>query len=435
MSTFEAVKAGQLDPGFAENGRLTLPAVFTGPVNSSVVAPDGSLIVAGLSAVGDRQSVYVIAKFSAEGVQDLSFGTAGFVSGSFVPGSAAVGYVTLFAQTQGLLVTGKDLFEDAVVLGAARLSWQGQPDESFGQHGALYYRLEDVVGGASPSALHFRVMSAVTDAGKILLATGLSYPDGEFHPMVVRLHTDGSLDNSWGGKGFKVVVLEAQTGFRSSRLYGIHADGDKVVVSANYGGSPTETGNQNFIARFQADGALDLTFAIDGVLLYPAVQAPGQPVVDDRFNLLRMVSSGFSPKVPHYLGTGMIFQPSPRKSAGLIVGFKGDGKPDTQFNDGRPVLVDPEPEGAYIDQCIAQPGSEGVIIASGSRDNGTLICRYSAEGVLDRDFGEAGYVIKPFTGGLHTGIFSSHPVVVNGNRLLIDFLNEQDRPVIDGYRL
>ncbi|MGY4493101.1 hypothetical protein [Pseudomonas sp. TE3610] len=456
MGTIDAVKAGELDPSFGVKGRLVLPEVFSEDVSHLLAGQDGAFYVAGRISHWDGfeflSSEYVIAKFDAEGVQDLSFGVDGVVVANFDPQASSANYATLFVQGDHLLVLGKDGTNKEAMFGAARFTFQGTPDRNFGNNGALALRLQDIVGETT-AVLHPHVFSAVAEDGKMLLASTLHYPDSSFHPIVVRLTPDGALDRSWDARGYKVIVVE-QPGAFFSRLQGIHTDGDKVIVSANYDAQGNATGDKNYMARFNADGSIDRTFGLDGLFLFPPASLPSaQPdtagselfpfpvrvekAEDKVWPLLRIVSSQFSDQSPHYLATGTKFRYTPRKWAGLIIGLDRDGQYDREFNDGNAVIVDPDPEGAYINQCILQPGSEGLIIAAGSRDWGTLLARYTPDGALDRTFGDQGYVIMTREGS-SLPIFSTQPAIIRTAqtlRLLINFWDDEGRVVIDAYTL
>ncbi|WP_455921570.1 hypothetical protein [Pseudomonas putida] len=456
MGIVNAVKAGELDPGFGVEGRLALPEVLSQGVTHLLVGQDGAFYVAGNLGHWDESGFlsgeYVIAKFSAEGVHDLNFGVGGAVIGNFAPQAHSASGATLFLQGGHLLVLGKDVIGKEAVFGVARLTLQGVPDPTFGNNGAVALRLQDIVG-ETKATLYPSVFSAVTDDGKMVLAADLRYPDGTAHPIVVRLTPDGALDQSWDARGYKVIVVE-QPGALFSRLQGLHTDGDKVIVSANYDARVGASGDKNYMARFNADGSIDRTFGVDGLFLFPPAPLPGAqpdstgsgffpfPVkvekADDKiWPLLRIVSSQFSDQSPHYLATGTKFRYTPRKWAGLIIGLDRDGHYDGEFNEGNAVIVDPDPEGAYINQCIPQPGSEGLIIAAGSRESGTLLARYTPDGALDRTFGDQGYVILTI-GGTPLPIFSTHPAIIRTAqtlRLLINFWDDQRRAVIDAYTL
>ncbi len=456
MRTTGNSNAGQLDPAFGTLGRLNLPDTFSGGVTSVLAGPEGTFFVAGTSVHRNESgdviaTEYVIAKFSGDGVLDTRFGVGGVVVGNFAPGTNAANYATLFTQGDHLLVCGKDGYNKSVAFAAARLTLQGQLDKTFGNNGVCLFPLEDIVG-ETKAELHFTVMSAMADDGKILLAAGLYYPDGAYHPIVVRLTAEGALDRSWDGRGYKVIVVE-QPGALFSRLYGLHADGQKIIVSANYDAPHNATSDKNYMARFEVDGSIDRSFGVDGLFLFPPVPERVSPmgvdgeffpfsatseVADDKvWPLLRIVSSGTTGAAPHYLATGTKFRENPRKWAGIIIGLDEGGQYDRHFNDGKAVIVDPDAEGAYINQCIVQAGSDAFIIAVGSRETGTLISRYTPDGKLDRAFGNEGYVIL-VRNGAYLPILTTFPAIIRTpsyQRLLINFWDEEGRPVIEAYTL
>ncbi|MGC1328937.1 hypothetical protein, partial [Pseudomonas sp.] len=393
---------------------------------------EGGVLVITASAwrpagAGEKINKYAVGKFSADGVADELFGEGGFAVGSFIPNSGAVESVMAFTLNDRLWVAGGDRFGGQELgFGVSRLTLAGAPDHSFGVGGSVFLRLQDIVGPTS-SWLANNVMAALDNRGRMYLALDVYYVNGDSLPIVVRLLDDGVLDKSWGGEGFKVVALELGAGSYATRLQGIHADGDQVIVSANFNRIEGNTGNKNYIARFTGSGELDTSFGTNGVYQYPGASGgvTGWP-------LLRLVSSSQVEDAPHYLATGARYQVEPVKWLGIVIGLDSNGHPDERFNNGLPVHVEPDPTAAYVDQCMTLPN--GRIIATGSRVHGTLICRFESDGRLDRDFGNDGYIIKTEDDAtVHDGIFHTHPVVVSNNRMLINFRDKQNRAVVDAY--
>jgi uncharacterized delta-60 repeat protein len=73
--------SGKLDPSFGSGGSATAPGV--GSVDSAAVVavqPDGDIIYAGAASSPDGGTEWEVARFTASGTLDTSFGTGGIVT-------------------------------------------------------------------------------------------------------------------------------------------------------------------------------------------------------------------------------------------------------------------------------------------------------------------------------------------------------------------
>ena len=107
---------GALDRSFGRRGRtLTNPAPGGGLANAVLVQPDGRIVIAGLAyrATDSSDSDWVLARYTARGKLDRSFGSGGVVITSFGTGEDWAG--ALARQSDGKLVVGGEIYRDQAV--------------------------------------------------------------------------------------------------------------------------------------------------------------------------------------------------------------------------------------------------------------------------------------------------------------------------------
>lgn len=128
---FRFSSAGVLDPTFGPDGSGTFVSTFgaTGAsLNSLVRQSDGSFIAAGGVSSGN----FLIAKFTANGTLDTTFGTGGFVTTDFNGGSESAASILL--QPDGRIIAGGVSSNDSAL---ARYNANGSLDTSFGTGGKV----------------------------------------------------------------------------------------------------------------------------------------------------------------------------------------------------------------------------------------------------------------------------------------------------------
>lgn len=201
-----------------------------------------------------------------------------------------------------------------------RLNSDGTPDISFGNAGIASFPL--------PGAETYGVISQLTSDQKIIvggiyISTATYYADF----LLIRLHSDGSLDTTFGDSGFVIKSIS----FADDLLQGmaIQEDG-KIVVS----GSVAETFgfdlfNTPCIVRFTADGEIDQSFgtfgytrfipvAGDNELTSCLIQPDGKIVASGHYQALFTGATDFDI---------------------LVVRVTDDGTPDALFGDNGKVIT------------------------------------------------------------------------------------------------
>ncbi|WP_309571369.1 hypothetical protein, partial [Deinococcus sp.] len=186
--------SGALDSSFGTAGQVTTAmSTYGGSDKIFALALQGDRIVA---AGGD---IFQVARYTAAGVLDTTFGTGGRVNTVF-PGSSGATSVQVDAQ-QRLVVGGQEQMNTAVV----RLTENGALDSSFGSGGKTVLKL-------NPSNWNVTTGVALQTDGKIV--TGNWVYEGNTSNdnfAVTRLNANGQVDAAFGTNGTTITKGAANT--------------------------------------------------------------------------------------------------------------------------------------------------------------------------------------------------------------------------------
>jgi len=305
---------GSMDATFGANGVSTF-SLITGndQLNCVKLQSDGKIVVAG----GRLNEALGVARLLSDGSLDNSFGNAGKVVLPFSTPELDAPATGLAIQPDGkiLVATKSDasngLNDNMSVI--VRLMPDGSLDASFGDNGKLLLNifpgLHEVVS----------LMMLHTD-GKIYLAVKHFAAVNPSPPKLVRLHTDGTLDTTFGNGGFATLIIGIE-------FYDIKVMPDGNIMGLLYFNFDT------FLARFSSDGSLDLSFGINGMTNLD----PSFPVSVGGFRLLlqddgKIVVAGTQFSLSS-AGT-------PPRSF-YVVRFNSDGSYDTSFAPEGHLFPDP----------------------------------------------------------------------------------------------
>ncbi len=237
---------GVLDTTFGTGGKATVRiGSVGGPAHSLAIRSDGKIYAAGLLGTGNpgtNGANFGIARFSADGVLDATFNGGQGVNADFGKNEDARG---IAFQGLKVLVGGGDDFA------VARYNDDGTLDATFGTAG--------VAKSAGGFANNFRVLT-----GGALLLSGSRRLPGVDQPWVlklVRYTSDGLPDATFGTAG----VLEAPLDNHQISTLGLEVASDGKLLTMNVAGFGTTMGVYGAISRFTAAGAVDATYGTAGV--------------------------------------------------------------------------------------------------------------------------------------------------------------------------
>ncbi len=328
-----------LDPSFGEDGVVTVG--FEGGLAGLMRVArqsDGKIVAVG----GTKESVLIVRVLSDGGL-DPEFGLDGVVQLPFgVPTSGVqVGFGCVVQPDGAILVAAPVLgtYGDLIGVGVvARMLADGSLDASFGDGGYIV---------TEPGTTATSV--ALSDNGAIVFGGA---------GRVTRLLADGSVDESFGDGTPVVQTL--------GRVLEVAVLADQSVLAV---------GNR-YIARLTAEGDLDASFGVDGIVEVPAEES------GDALYSLAVADDG-------KILVGGALTPSDGGYASMWIGrYLPDGTPDATFAGGS--VGDPSSGGQAFGVGLDPSGR---IVASGFTQIGDVFgrsARFDADGNLDTSFGQGG---------------------------------------------
>jgi uncharacterized delta-60 repeat protein len=241
---------GKLDPSFGRRGKV-LTRLGSGVAEAAAVAiqRDGKIVAAGRS-----EEDFALARYTANGTLDPSFGRGGRVRTGFGSPGEATGVAI---QADGKLVAAGHTSAGSYDFALARYTAEGSLEAGFGSGGKVVTNLGVRDGSKSND---WALAVATQGDGKIVVA-GSSDARGEPAEKggyvkdfaLVRYNQDGSLDRSFGSGG---KVLTPFVGNAQAQAVTIQRDGSIVAAGGGAG--------YFALARYSASGTLDPSFGTAG---------------------------------------------------------------------------------------------------------------------------------------------------------------------------
>ncbi|MBN9523163.1 hypothetical protein J0H58_32385 [bacterium] len=298
---------GSLDTTFDGDGKVTVDFGFAANDETAAglaIQADGMIVIAGTATVGGDQD-FIVARLTTAGALDTTFSGDGKASFNFNSGAGTDNDVAFAVTTQvvggapKIVVVGSTDAGGAegINFGVVRFNDNGTVDTSFNRTAggtdtaravAIDAANNIVVAGFTNGfgTNDFAVMrftaagtfdpgfdgntNQIVDFGGDDQATGLALqPDGKIVVVgsttsgndfaVIRLNTNGSLDNTFSADGKQTVSFG---GVDVGRGVAVQDNGRIVVVGFTDQGGGTP---DNFaIARLSPDGSLDASFGVGG---------------------------------------------------------------------------------------------------------------------------------------------------------------------------
>jgi uncharacterized delta-60 repeat protein len=317
--------AGDLDRTFDGDGKVVTDFGAEDYPFGVAVQRDGKIVVVGVSYLTAGSALW-IARYTAAGALDASFGSGGIIRPDF--GAYGSGNAVIIQADGKIVVAGQaGILPNATSdFALARYNPDGSLDASFDGDGRVFtdFGFGDVVNALS-----------IQPDGKIIAAgiakSSSSRDAGEFG--VARYNPDGGLDASFDGDG---RVLTAFTALTDSAVDVIVQPDGKIVVGgvANFSWEPPHHPDYA-LARYNADGSLDAGFDGDGKVTTTgtytedvALQADGKILLAGRqvlrYNRDGSLDSSFGAggKLPDAGVSALLLQPDAKIIA--VGGSRGD---------------------------------------------------------------------------------------------------------------
>ena len=254
---------GGLDPAFGSGGTIVHPFSGLGFARTLAIDSLDRIVVGGgitVSDGGPSDQEAFVARFTADGALDTTFDGDGWTSFDFTAATATVG-------TEGVSVVVVDASDRPIVGGSpdangpvfnpsdrnmavARLTTSGVLDTTFGSAG--------IALASSPgTATDDDIRGLALDPSGRVVALGSTGNTSPRNTIVARWTTAGALDTTFDGDGVLILDLSETGGDDFGLDVGFTSTGAIIVLGSE--GGPA-------LARLTDTGALDTTFAGDGIL-------------------------------------------------------------------------------------------------------------------------------------------------------------------------
>ena len=378
---------GQLDSSFGLNGlaRLDLNNSSNDQASLMTLQPDGKILLAGITGLEPA-----IARFTADGQVDTGFDRDGVAIG--VPQRSNLwddrpeAPTDILVQASGRILlagSGPDVGLFATWLLPFRPD--GTPDSDF--HADSRTRDYNDVEGPHLAAAPgdgFYIVSTEYGANSLFQSEASLY----------RYDANGNQDSTFGGQYGVGVFGQASDGgsyldtYRAVNAIFPQADGKVLIYSAR-GSTP------NILKRYNADGALDLTFGPSGTLQLASGDQDNSP------RMLQLVDGSFL--LSGYQSNGYTRQ--------LLARFRPDGTLIDSFGSGGMVVAPLEPEVITGSGHIAVANDGKLIVATTGVDTDSvqriMIVRLNPDGTMDNSFDGNGIAELNLDGqGRPTGVIA-----------------------------
>lgn len=276
---------GAPDPSFGAGGTLDID-FGGGPdfLSDLAIQPDGGILVAGTPfGVSQPQKLIHLRRYFADGAPDPSFGAGGLVE--LPTGDPNLIDVTIALQPGGRIVLLVRSFSGPVRI--ARLSAGGVLDPSFGSGGLANVEFANPRQAARAHASQrtdWRPL-ALPD-GRIRIPYALDVPRVRpYHMAVVGLTADGHPDRAFGRQGLAVAPQPELPGGESAEALLRDPSGGLLAAGSLWSGAEFTGDEAAVIRRFRRDGTPDRSFG-PRAAARGAVPGGGYSVIEQRLALL-----------------------------------------------------------------------------------------------------------------------------------------------------
>ncbi|MGE9743212.1 delta-60 repeat domain-containing protein [Bdellovibrio bacteriovorus] len=328
------------------------------------VQSDNSILLSGNSA-----SNFVVAKLNSAGSLDASYGSSGLASVD-ITGNTDYDYSADSALlSDGRLLIAGYTYVDDEDYSLARFNSNGTLDTTFNGTGTGRYDID----GAPYDAIHS--ISLQSD-GKVLLG-GAAESNDWGKAAFARLKPDGTPDSSFGSDGTTLTYPQIWE-FASFRKTHFLADG-KILAAGDVNG--------NFLlARFNANGSLDTTFASGAGFVLTSFAAGTTEAV---YSMLVQLDGKIT-----LIGT--------YNNNIALAQYNEDGSLDAGFGTGGTVLLDlGSTDVAYDGRLL----DDGKLLISGKTQSLFMLLKLNADGSLDTTWGSGtGYLTTNLGAASHTRV-------------------------------
>jgi len=249
---------GNLDESFGTNGHCRTSISSVDPADlAMILQDDGKILVTGTHQPSTFSGDFVLQRLNNDGSPDLAFGINSVVITDMGGYNEAK---DLVIQPDHKIVVGG--FNNATFTGEnysiARYNPDGSLDETFGNNGKSI--IDFSLGNGHVASEGVEVLKLQHD-GKIVIA-GYNKTGGHKNFTMIRLHPNGTLDTAFGDLGQVVLNFGVNEEDRFSAL--IITSDNKYVAAGNSYNQETRHSKMVFV-RLHENGSFDDSFGSNGV--------------------------------------------------------------------------------------------------------------------------------------------------------------------------
>lgn len=357
MEKHQKLLPGQLDPSFGGGGYVLYPEGNESFLGDFRLFPDGKILAASYSG-----NALWLARFSADGVLDESFGDGGKLF-TAIPNAIIIDMLSFAVQKSRDRIVCVIRFNSlAGIIGEVMLIGllpDGSIDPSFGNEGLTLLPTE---------ADQNRFQEFQLAVGDDAITLGLKEERRKtLYAAVASLTADGEIRTDFGGGVVRFGAYQEQ----------LHAvpgpDGKVLTVGAK------QVGTEFILTQFNQDGTLDMNFGVNGIFNYR---------VTSEYTMLHIngVALKSDGKV---VVAGSLFAGADRSA--VLLQVTEDGQLDESFNGGEPLFIRYDGNvSRNFDVTVQEDGR--IILLSGSSDKPVVVARILSSGAFDPSFGNNGFM-------------------------------------------
>jgi uncharacterized delta-60 repeat protein len=257
---------GTLDESFGDSGRVDIDHGHTEEGHTIIQLPDGKVVLTGHTDYdllageidGTSRNNIFLARLNADGSNDATFGTDGFQTYDF--GTTQDYAKNMILQNDQYIAGSCTCINSKCKATMMRINPDGAIDQTFGNNG-----LTQIPDGVESV---FWRMARQPD-GKIVAAGQVMYVQPAYDFIVMRFYADGKVDSTFGVNG--VFSLDLGEPAEKLEDIAIQADGKIVCAGYTSESTANQSEGNAAVIRLNTDGTLDETFSEDGIFVVSTV--------------------------------------------------------------------------------------------------------------------------------------------------------------------
>lgn len=376
LSHFLNAQSGNLDPSFAQGGKLIRNIGLSGmDVVETLQQSDGKILFAGYAAFTASNYDFVLVRLLPDGSKDNSFGGDGIVT-TDISGD----FDQLIAAT--LLPSGKILVAGSGTTSViVRYLSDGTIDPSFATAGKLF--IQDAAGYTITDL-------SIQSDGKFVVSASMDFsPDYR----VYRFLSTGLPDNTFAGIGLVQATISGYEAITTTAV-AVQPDGKIIVAGTIF----DMNGDYLITIRLTNSGILDNSYGLS--------QHPGMAITDagpawDEVKevLIQQDGSVLLGGYGYDLGAAMQYT--------VIIRYTANGITDTGFDGDGILRIGHEINFFSLGKIKLNTSGQLMLTGIVRHSSGTYVvalARFNAAGQWDNSFGTKGILSMPSTGYSQLGV-------------------------------